>query len=122
MTHRLFVYGTLAPGRPNEHVLADVRGEWEPATVTGTLFQEGWGAAADYPGIVLDEHGGEVEGFLFSSESLAEHWARLDEFEGEGYERVLTTVKLKDGSAVDAYIYRLSRHGLPADGSQDAGA
>jgi gamma-glutamylcyclotransferase (GGCT)/AIG2-like uncharacterized protein YtfP len=67
MTHRLFVYGTLAPGRPNEHVLADVPGEWEPATVTGTLFQEGWGAAVGYPGIVLDEHGGEVEGFLFSS-------------------------------------------------------
>lgn len=113
MIHRLFVYGTLAPGRPNEHVLADVPGEWEPATVTGTLLQEGWGAAAGYPGIVLDEHGGEVKGFLFNSEGLAEHWARLDEFEGEGYERVLTTVKLKDGTAVDAYIYRLSQNGLP---------
>lgn len=108
MTLRLFVYGTLAPGRPNEHVLAHVPGEWEPATVTGTLLQKGWGAAVGYPGIVLDEHGGEVEGLLFSSESLAEHWARLDGFEGEGYERVLTTVKLKDGTAVDAYIYRLS--------------
>ena len=113
MTHRLFVYGTLAPGRPNEHVLADVPGEWEPATVIGTLLQEGWGAAAGYPGIVLDEHGGEVKGLLFSSESLAEHWARLDEFEGEGYERVLTTVKLEDGTAVDAYIYRLSGSGSP---------
>lgn len=113
MTHRLFVYGTLAPGRPNEHVLADVPGEWEPGTVTGTLFQEGWGAAAGYPGIVLDELGGEVQGFLFSSESLAEHWARLDEFEGEGYERVLTTVKLEDGTTVEAYIYSLSKDGLP---------
>ncbi len=113
MTHRLFVYGTLAPGRPNEHVLADVPGEWEPATVAGTLFQEGWGAAAGFPGIVLDEHGGEVEGFLFSSESLAEHWARLDEFEGEGYERVVTTVKLKDATAVDAYIYALMGNGSP---------
>ena len=111
MNHRLFVYGTLAPGRPNEHLLADVPGEWEPATVTGTLLQEGWGAAAGYPGIVLDEHGGEVQGFLFSSESLAEHWARLDEFEGDGYERVLTIVKLKDGTTVDAYIYRLTGNG-----------
>jgi gamma-glutamylcyclotransferase (GGCT)/AIG2-like uncharacterized protein YtfP len=111
MIQRLFVYGTLAPGRPNEHVLAEVPGTWEPATVMGTLLQEGWGAAAAYPGIVLDEHGGEVEGFLFTSESLAEHWARLDEFEGEGYERVLTPVKLKDGTAVDAYIYRLSGNG-----------
>ena len=38
MIHRLFVYGTLAPGRPNEHVLADVPGEWEPATVMGTSY------------------------------------------------------------------------------------
>jgi len=120
MTHRLFVYGTLAPGRPNEHVLADVPGRWEPATVTGTLLQEGWGAAVGYPGIVLDERGGEVKGFLFSSESLAEHWARLDEFEGEGYERVLARVKLKDGTAVDAYIYRLSENGLPPDRRQPA--
>ena len=115
MTHRLFVYGTLAPGRPNEHVLADVPGEWEPATVTGTLLPEGWGAAEGYPGIVLDAHGAEVAGLLFSSEKLAENWARLDEFEGDGYERVLTTVKREDGTAVGAYIYTLRdaarRHG-----------
>jgi gamma-glutamylcyclotransferase (GGCT)/AIG2-like uncharacterized protein YtfP len=113
MTHRLFVYGTLAPGRANEHVLADVPGEWEPATVTGNLLQDGWGAALGYPGIVLDARGGEVEGLLFSSESLTEHWARLDAFEGQGYERVLTTVKLKDGTSVDACIYVLSGSGAP---------
>jgi gamma-glutamylcyclotransferase (GGCT)/AIG2-like uncharacterized protein YtfP len=115
MTDRLFVYGTPAPARPKEHFLADVPGEWESATVTGTLLQEGWGSAVGYPGIVLDEHGGKVKGFLFSSECLAEHWTRLDEFEGEGYERVLTTVKLKDGTAIDAYIYRLSGNRSPAN-------
>jgi gamma-glutamylcyclotransferase (GGCT)/AIG2-like uncharacterized protein YtfP len=113
MTHRLFVYGTLAPGRPNAHVLADVAGAWEPATVIGRLFQQAWGAAAGYPGIVLDEQGEAVEGFLFSSQRLSEHWARLDAFEGEGYERVLTTAKRKDGTAGDAYIYTLTRSGLP---------
>jgi gamma-glutamylcyclotransferase (GGCT)/AIG2-like uncharacterized protein YtfP len=77
------------------------------------LLPEGWGAAAGYPGIVLDESGGEVGGLLFSSESLAEHWARLDEFEGDGYERVLTTATLKDGTMVDAYIYKLSGNGPP---------
>ena len=41
--------------------------------------------------------------------------ARLDEFEGEGYERVLTTVKIKDGTAIDAYIYRLSGNRSPAN-------
>jgi gamma-glutamylcyclotransferase (GGCT)/AIG2-like uncharacterized protein YtfP len=113
MTHRLFVYGTLAPGRPNTHLLANVPGEWEPATVTGRLFQEGWGAAAGYPGIILDEQGEAVEGFLFSSQHLSGHWARLDAFEGVGYERVLTTATRKDGTAVDAYVYTLSPSGLP---------
>ena len=42
MTDRLFVYGTLAPGRPKEHVLAEVSGTWEPATVRGKLLQGGW--------------------------------------------------------------------------------
>jgi gamma-glutamylcyclotransferase (GGCT)/AIG2-like uncharacterized protein YtfP len=111
MSHRLFVYGTLAPGRPNERALADIPGEWEPASVTGRLLQEGWGAAAGYPGLVLDEEGDEVQGFLFSSKRLPEHWTRLDEFEGEGYERVLTTAKLGDGTAVDAYVYRLRGNG-----------
>jgi gamma-glutamylcyclotransferase (GGCT)/AIG2-like uncharacterized protein YtfP len=108
MIQRLFVYGTLAPGRPNEHILADVPGTWEPASVIGTLHPEGWGAAAGYPGIVLDKKGGEVQGLLFSSESLAEHWDRLDEFEGEGYERVLIAARRKDGTTVDAYIYKLT--------------
>ena len=115
MTHRLFVYGTLAPGRPNEHVMADIPGEWEPATVSGRLLQQGWGAAVGYPGIVLDAHGGEVQGLLFTSESLDKHWARLDEFEGNGYERVLTSAKRQDGTTVDAYIYRLG--GTPSHGS-----
>ena len=109
MTDRLFVYGTLAPGRPNEHVLAEVPGRWEPATVKGTLFQEGWGAAVGYPGIILDDLGGEVHGFIFSSDELSAHWARLDEFEGDGYERVVTSAKLGDGTVVKAHIYVLNR-------------
>lgn len=108
MTERLFVYGTLAPGRPNAHVLADVPGSWAPATVRGRLLQEGWGAAAGYPGIVPDESGEAVEGMVFSSEHLAAHGSRVDAFEGDGYERVLVRAKLRDGASVDAYVYRLS--------------
>ena len=107
MTDRLFIYGTLAPGRPNEHVLAEVRGTWEPATVKGKLLPEGWGAAVGYPGIVLDELGGEVHGFIFNSEELSAQWARLDEFEGDGYRRVVTSAELRDGSIVKAHIYAL---------------
>jgi len=106
--HRLFVYGTLAPGRSNAHVLAEVPGTWEPATVTGTLLPEGWGAAAGYPGLILDAQGGRVAGFVFASDALAGHWPRLDEFEGDGYERVLTTATRADGTTVDAYVYALA--------------
>lgn len=108
MIDRLFVYGTLAPGKPNAHVLANVPGAWEPASVRGTLLQEGWGAAVGYPGLVLDECGEEIQGLVFTSEELSSHWLRLDEFEGDGYERVLTLVKLQEGSTVPAYIYQLS--------------
>jgi gamma-glutamylcyclotransferase (GGCT)/AIG2-like uncharacterized protein YtfP len=108
MLQRLFVYGTLAPGRPNAHMLAHVPGTWEPATVTGTLHPEGWGAASGYPGIILDEHGGRVDGLIFSSETLAEHFARLDAFEGDGYTRVLTRATRPDGTTVEAYVYALS--------------
>ena len=112
MIERLFVYGTLAPGKPNAHVLADVRGTWQPASVTGRLLPEGWGAALGYPGIVLADDGDVVRGLVFSSDELATHWPRLDAFEGEGYERVLTVARLDDGATVDAYIYRL-REGPP---------
>ena len=62
MTERLFVYGTLGPNRPNEHILADIGGSWLNATVTGILQQKGWGAEMGYPGIVLDKDGGGMGG------------------------------------------------------------
>ncbi len=107
MITKLFVYGTLAPGRPNEHILRNIGGSWDEASVTGILHQEGWGSGMGYPGITLDKDGNKVEGFLFSSDTISEHWPELDEFEGEGYERVLTTAELKNGTIVNAYIYTL---------------
>ena len=115
MTHRLFVYGTLAPGRSNAHVLEGVSGTWESATVRGRLLPEGWGAAAGFPAIVLDEDEPEVDGLLFSSEELGEHWERLDLFEGEGYDRVLTPVRLGSHGEVPAYIYVLRQRSAGPD-------
>lgn len=113
MTHRLFVYGTLAPGRPNEHVLADVPGTWEPATVRGTLLPDGWGAALGYPAIILSDDGEDVSGFVFASDVLPDHWQRLDEFEGDGYDRVAVSARLTDGRTAEAYIYALRGPGGP---------
>ncbi len=103
----LFVYGTLGPGRPNEHVLGAIGGTWQAATVKGNLRDEGWGAELGYPGIILDENGSDIEGFLFTSQNLSDHWKVLDEFEGEAYERVLAMAKLNDGNIVEAYVYTL---------------
>ena len=109
MSNKLFVYGTLGPGRPNEHILEKIGGSWEEASVIGTLHPEGWGAEMGYPGITLEESGIKVEGFLFSSDDLPDYWSELDEFEGEAYERVLTTVQIKNGTSANAYIYVLKR-------------
>lgn len=106
---RLFIYGTLAPGRPNEHKLSDIKGTWKKAVVKGKLHKEGWGQEFGYPGIILDEKADDVEGFLFTSNELHKKLEELDTFEGEEYKRVITKVILEDGSKVDAFIYELNR-------------
>ncbi len=108
---RLFVYGTLAPGRANHDVLADIAGDWQDATLRGRLLQEGWGARQGCPGIVPADDGDDVEGHLLSSAQLDRHWERLDAFEGEGYRRVSVSVRIAGGKQVDAYVYALNRDG-----------
>ncbi|WP_343463654.1 gamma-glutamylcyclotransferase family protein [Pantoea sp.] len=102
----LFVYGTLQPGHSNAHILENIGGEWQSGSVTGTYYARGWGAAADFPGIVLDSHGDRVSGYLFYSDHLQAHWPMLDEFEA-GYDRVDVTVTTAEGSQVTAWIYEL---------------
>jgi gamma-glutamylcyclotransferase (GGCT)/AIG2-like uncharacterized protein YtfP len=104
---RLFVYGTLAPGRPNEHVLAPLGGAWQPATVNGHLIQQGWGAAMGFPALVLDARGEAVRGLVFSATEFDAFWDTLDAFEGAEYERVLAEAQLEDGRVVEAYVYVL---------------
>jgi len=106
---KLFVYGTLGPNRPNEHILKDIGGTWQDAKINGTLHDEGWGANMGYPGIVLDNSPEEIDGFVFSSNNLCNHWKMLDEFEGIGYERVLSEIKLLDRTSTKAYIYILKK-------------
>ena len=102
--YRLATYGTLAPGRPNHHQLDGLDGRWLEGHVYGTLVDAGWGASLGYPALVLDSGGTAVEVHVFESLDLPAHWSRLDEFEGPGYERVVTTVHTSDGD-VEASIY-----------------
>ncbi len=105
---RLAVYGTLAPGRANHHHVADLRGTWMPGYVRGRLVEAGWGAAMGYPGLILDpaavfdrvslpghferqdrrdNMSEEIAVQILTSQDLPDHWARLDAFEGPGYQR-----------------------------------
>ena len=104
---RLFVYGSLQPGGPNEHVLASIEGEWEPAVTKGELVHGGWGADLGYPGLVIDAGGSDIRGYVFSSPHLASKWAELDELEGSEYERSIAFVTLANGTEIQAHVYVL---------------
>jgi len=106
--NRLFVYGTLAPGKTNEHFLKELKGNWQKAYVNGKLYKNGIGPTQGYPALLLDENAKLVQGQIFHSTTLHSLWHTLDEFEGEGYVRVVCNVKLDDNTAIDAYIYALA--------------
>jgi gamma-glutamylcyclotransferase (GGCT)/AIG2-like uncharacterized protein YtfP len=104
---RLAVYGSLAPGKPNAHKLAHLRGTWRKGTVHGRLVEEGWGASIGFPALILDGSGPTVAVDLLESPDLATHWAQLDAFEGAGYRRAATMVDAA-GENLAAYIYVLA--------------
>jgi gamma-glutamylcyclotransferase (GGCT)/AIG2-like uncharacterized protein YtfP len=101
---RLATYGTLAPGRPNHHQLDGLDGRWFEGQVFGTLVEEGWGADLGYPALLLDSEATAIDVQVFESVDLPAHWARLDDFEGPGYQRVVTNVRTPSGD-VAAFIY-----------------
>lgn len=108
MTERLFVYGTLCPGRPNAHLLENIGGSFSKATVRGTLHDQGWGATMGYPAVKLNPEGDIVNGYVFQSDKLQQHWPTLDEFEGEAYKRITTSALLENGETVSAWLYSLN--------------
>ena len=106
-SERLAVYGSLAPGRSNHHVLRGLTGTWRPGIVHGHLHQLGWGADLGHPAIVIDSSAPAVPVMVLTSVDLPAAWPRLDEFEGPAYRRRLVTTDLDDGTTVSANIYEL---------------
>jgi gamma-glutamylcyclotransferase (GGCT)/AIG2-like uncharacterized protein YtfP len=89
---RLAVYGSLAPGRQNHHIVAPLGGTWMDGVVEGDLVTYGWGTAMGFPALHVRQGGPAVPVHVLTSEALRDHWAELDAFEGVEYRRVLVPV------------------------------
>lgn len=91
-SHTLAVYGTLAPGRPNYHVVAPLGGEWTEGVIEGDLIASGWGATFGFPAFRPRPGGKAVAVHVLRAPALSAAWATLDRFEGAEYRRVLVPV------------------------------
>jgi gamma-glutamylcyclotransferase (GGCT)/AIG2-like uncharacterized protein YtfP len=88
----LAVYGTLAPGRSNHHVVAPLGGSWTEGWIEGDLLAVGWGATLGYPAFRPRIGGPAVPVWVLTAETLPAAWPGLDRFEGPGYRRILVPV------------------------------
>jgi gamma-glutamylcyclotransferase (GGCT)/AIG2-like uncharacterized protein YtfP len=100
---RLFVYGTLAPGREAWSVLERwSTGVHQPAAVRGRLFDTGRG----YPAATFD---GSAPGLVYGTiveldpDRLAAAWPALDRYEGDEYERIV--VRTENGVETQTYAW-----------------
>ncbi len=104
----LAVYGTLAPGESNHHVVAGIEGAWVPVAIRGHRFTARWRDTPGYPGFTPDPTGPAVGALALVADELAGHWDRLDGFEGPGYRRVEIEVFDPAGSRAlgRAFVYQ----------------
>ena len=115
MTERLFVYGTLRPGRAPSEIADAVNTlvPLGPAAVRGRLYNLG-----SYPGLVLDEQADEVHGEILAVPDAAT-LARLDAYEdyrpngpdpdASLFLRVRTAVTLPTGASELCWVYVYNR-------------
>lgn len=110
----LAVYGTLAPGQPNHHVVAPLGGAWTDGVIEGDLFPVGWGATLGYPAFRPRAGGAEVAVKVLAAPALESVWAGLDRFEGPGYRRILVPV-FTPGPAGERRLYTVANLYAAAD-------
>ena len=107
----LIIYGTLAPDKPNHHIMQPIIGEWKRITIYGKLEEKGWGAEQGFFGFAHDngKSANQIDSWVLISDSLPENFPFLDDFEGEGYKRILCKYNI---SATDdigvGYIYAIN--------------
>lgn len=97
----LAVYGTLAPGQPNEHLLKDILGDWNDGEVDGNIIME---EGLPYFEWVL---GSKIAVKIFHSQELPKHFEKIDKFEGRSYARIWVPIRA-NGSLNVVNIYEKS--------------
>ena len=106
----IIIYGTLAPNKPNHSKVEDIKGTWLKGTVKGKLANEGWGAELGYFGFkhaYLDKPE-DIAAYILFSDELVDNWSYLDEFEGDGYKRILAKFELENGEMGVGNIYAIN--------------
>jgi gamma-glutamylcyclotransferase (GGCT)/AIG2-like uncharacterized protein YtfP len=105
-SHRLVVYGTLAPGRPNHNQVEHIVGTWrDDVYVEGEFISTGWAIKYGYPMIRWKAGGSRVASYLLTSEMLPSCWTDLDNFEGPEYCRILIPVFDEQGFITVGNVY-----------------
>lgn len=97
---KLFIYGTLAPGKANHKIIADIQGTWEDGNANGRIDEVNGLPFFDWqPG------GPFIGAHLFTSNLLPDNWVRLDHFEGSEYKRILVPVTTRNGICIaNSYV------------------
>lgn len=106
----IIIYGTLAPNRPNHSKIEHIKGKWLKGIVKGKLVNEGWGAELGYFGFKhshIDEQEN-IEAYILLSDQLVDNWSYLDEFEGDGYRRIIAKYELDNGDVGIGNIYAIN--------------
>ncbi len=106
-SHRLAVYGTLAPGQPNHHIVAPLGGAWTDGFIEGELLPVGWGAPLGYWAFRPRVGGTAVAVHVLTAPGLATAWPTLDRFEGPEYQRIVVPV-FSPGQAGERRLYTVA--------------
>ena len=104
-TVKLIVYGTLMSGERNHRFCRNAV-NITPCTITGTLYDTGYG----FPAFVPEDENTVAAELI---EIPFEDWEAVDRLEGYPrlYDRLMFPAKLEDGSEVSGWVYVM--HNLP---------
>jgi len=75
----LIVYGSLAPGESNHHIISHIDGVWSKAFIKGKIVDNGWLTRNGYPEFqrVHENDAEKLEVLAFISQDLHLHWEHI---------------------------------------------